>query len=72
MVLAFILAILVIIAVPMIFSGAAIAIPIGFFFGKGVGFGIGAFVSFFVAMSLMETLDIEKFTDYFEQYMPED
>jgi len=59
-------------AVPMILSGVAVAIPIGFFFGKGVGFGIGAFVSFFVAMSLMETLDIDKFTDYFGQYMPED
>jgi pilus assembly protein TadC len=71
-ILAFILTILIIMAVPMIFSGVAIAIPIGLFFGKGVGFGIGAFFSFFVAMSLIETLDIDNFTDYFGQYMPED
>lgn len=70
--LVFILTILVIMAVPMIFSVAAVAIPIGFFFGKGIGFGIGALVSFFVVMSLMETLDIDKFTDYFGQYMLED
>lgn len=70
--LAFTLTMLTIMAVPMIIVGAAVAFPIGLLFGGGVGVAIGAFVSFFAAMSLMETLDIDKFTGYFGQYMPED